>query len=143
MINYDIRDYIWTTEDVARVYKYNKQYLRTLAKSGILPSRKRNRMWMFCPEELEAHFGHNGDGRVEVKQIPKLDELSSFVHITDTLKNERSEKIKKAEQEYEDELDTFFVNCMIKVEQETDSVNGANDGSREEQDADCSISDFL
>lgn len=44
----------WTVDDVAAYLGYHPQYVRDLARAGILPGRKRRRIWVFLREEIET-----------------------------------------------------------------------------------------
>ena len=52
-VNYE---YNLTAEDVAKIYNYNIQYVRDLARYGKLPALKRGRKWLFSKEELQDFF---------------------------------------------------------------------------------------
>jgi len=51
--------YELTTDDVAKLLRYNVQYVRQLAANGDLPAVKRRRRWFFNRQEVLALYQSN------------------------------------------------------------------------------------
>jgi len=52
----DWAKYTLDTKAVAKLTGYNIQWLRTLARDGRIPAKRRGRDWRFCIEEINEHF---------------------------------------------------------------------------------------
>lgn len=46
----------YSANEVAEIFKYHPERVRTLAREGKIPALKRGRVWLFEIEKLQAHF---------------------------------------------------------------------------------------